>query len=115
MTTTADEINAAFASRQSLGELAGIMRGVSHEPLVSSDVIKSPYSSVVDAELTTVTGGTQAKVIAWYDNEWGYATRLVELAQRVARAESRPRLIRENHGQASVPAPIHRSRHRVDA
>jgi glyceraldehyde 3-phosphate dehydrogenase len=56
---------------------------VSHEPLVSSDVIKSPYSSIVDAELTTVTGGTQAKVVAWYDNEWGYATRLVELAQRV--------------------------------
>ena len=61
------------------------------EPLVSSDVIKSPYSSVVDAELTTVTGGTQAKVIAWYDNEWGYSTRLVELAQQ--RAPSR--LIRE--------------------
>jgi glyceraldehyde 3-phosphate dehydrogenase len=38
---------------------------------------------VVDGELTTVTGGTQAKVVAWYDNEWGYATRLVELAQRV--------------------------------
>ena len=83
--TTADEINAAL-EQASLGDLAGIME-VSHEPLVSSDVIKSPYSSVVDAELTTVTGGTQAKVIAWYDNEWGYATRLVELAQRVLVAE----------------------------
>jgi glyceraldehyde 3-phosphate dehydrogenase len=46
-------------------------------------VIKSPYSAVFDAGLTTVIGGTQVKVVAWYDNEWGYATRLVELAQRV--------------------------------
>ena len=79
--TTADEINAAL-ERATANGLAGILE-VSHEPLVSSDVIKSRYSSVVDAELTTVTGGTQAKVVAWYDNEWGYATRLVELAQRV--------------------------------
>jgi len=79
--TTAVEINAALDCA-SLGYLDGILE-VSYEPLVSSDVIKSPYSSVVDAELTTVTGGTQAKVVAWYDNEWGYATRLVELAQRV--------------------------------
>jgi glyceraldehyde 3-phosphate dehydrogenase len=79
--TTAAEINAAL-ELASVGGLKGILE-VSHEPLVSSDVIKSPYSSVVDAELTTVTGGTQAKVVAWYDNEWGYATRLVELAQRV--------------------------------
>jgi glyceraldehyde 3-phosphate dehydrogenase (phosphorylating) len=77
----ATDLNAAFASAAS-GALDGILR-VSHEPLVSSDVIKSPYSAVVDGELTTVIGGTQAKVIAWYDNEWGYATRLVELAQRV--------------------------------
>ena len=79
--TTADEIIAALEHAKDNG-LAGIL-DVSHEPLVSSDVIKSPYSSIVDAELTTVTGGTQAKVVAWYDNEWGYATRLVELAQRV--------------------------------
>ena len=46
-------------------------------------MIKSPYSAVFDAGLTTVVGGTQVKVVAWYDNEWGYATRLVELAQRV--------------------------------
>ena len=79
--TTADEINAAL-ERASENGLHGILQ-VSHEPLVSSDVIKSSYSTVVDAELTTVTGGTQANVVAWYDNEWGYATRLVELAQRV--------------------------------
>ena len=74
---------AAFADRADRGELEGILQ-LSYEPLVSSDVIKSPYSAVVDAELTTITGGTQAKVIAWYDNEWAYSTRLVELAQRVS-------------------------------
>ena len=78
--TTAAEINDAL-ERASENGLHGILQ-VSHEPLVSSDVIKSSFSSVVDAELTTVTGGTQAKVVAWYDNEWGYATRLVELAER---------------------------------
>jgi glyceraldehyde 3-phosphate dehydrogenase len=80
--TTVEEINAEFAGRAAAGDLAGIL-GYTEEPLVSSDVIKSPYSGVVDAGLTAVAGGTQATVVAWYDNEWGYATRLVELAQRV--------------------------------
>ncbi len=53
------------------------------EPLVSSDIVKSPYSSIFDAPLTNVVDGTLVKVIAWYDNEWGYANRLVELAQLV--------------------------------
>ncbi|HTY04695.1 MAG TPA: hypothetical protein VMC81_13300, partial [Rhodocyclaceae bacterium] len=79
--TTPEKINAAFEAASADG-LAGILR-LSNEPLVSSDVIKSPYSSVVDGGLTAVVCGTQAKVVAWYDNEWGYATRLVELAQRV--------------------------------
>jgi glyceraldehyde 3-phosphate dehydrogenase len=79
--TTADDVNRALSRAADL-DLEGILQ-VSDEPLVSSDVIKSPYSAVVDADLTTVTGGTQAKVVAWYDNEWGYSTRLVELAQRV--------------------------------
>jgi glyceraldehyde 3-phosphate dehydrogenase len=79
--TTADEINAAL-ERASENGLHGILQ-VSHEPLVSSDVIRSPFSAVVDAELTAVAGGTQATIVAWYDNEWGYATRLVVLAQRV--------------------------------
>jgi glyceraldehyde 3-phosphate dehydrogenase len=81
--TTAPGVVAAFAERADAGELEGILQ-LSFEPLVSTDVIKSPYSAVVDAELTTITGGTQAKVIAWYDNEWAYSTRLVELAQRVS-------------------------------
>jgi glyceraldehyde 3-phosphate dehydrogenase len=79
--TTVAEVNALFAA-SALGELTGILQ-YSEEPLVSSDVIKSAYSSVFDSGLTTVAGGTQVKVVAWYDNEWGYSTRLAELAQRV--------------------------------
>lgn len=52
-------------------------------PTVFSDIVKSPYSSIFDAGLTSVIDGTQVKVVAWYDNEWGYPTRLVELAERV--------------------------------
>ncbi len=55
----------------------------SEEPLVSSDIVGSPSSAVLDASLTSVIDGTQVKVLAWYDNEWGYSNRLVELAERV--------------------------------
>ena len=68
--------------RADQGELEGIL-AYSEEPLVSTDIVKSPYSSIFDAGLTIVTGGTQVKVVAWYDNEWGYSSRLVDLAQRV--------------------------------
>jgi glyceraldehyde 3-phosphate dehydrogenase len=50
---------------------------------VSSDIVGSPYSSIVDAELTAVIDGTMLKVVAWYDNEWGYSNRVVELVQQV--------------------------------
>jgi glyceraldehyde 3-phosphate dehydrogenase len=80
--TSVDEVNALFEERADRDELAGILR-YSEEPLVSSDIIKSPYSSIFDAPLTMVNDGTQVKVVAWYDNEWGYSNRLVELAQRV--------------------------------
>jgi glyceraldehyde 3-phosphate dehydrogenase (phosphorylating) len=80
---TVDAVNAAFAAAAANGALAGILE-ITDEPFVSSDVIKSPYSAVVDAGLTDVVDGTLAKVVAWYDNEWAYATRLVELAQLVA-------------------------------
>jgi glyceraldehyde 3-phosphate dehydrogenase len=79
---SAEEINEIFATNADRGQLAGILR-YSEEPLVSSDIVKSPYSSIFDAPLTTVVDGTQLKVVAWYDNEWGYSNRLVELAQRV--------------------------------
>ena len=64
------------------GALEGIL-AYSEEPLVSTDVVASPYSAVFDAPLTSVVGGSQVKVIAWYDNEWGYSNRLVELATKV--------------------------------
>jgi glyceraldehyde 3-phosphate dehydrogenase len=80
--TTAAEINAAFAERAAGGALAGIL-AYSEEPIVSADIVKSPFSAIFDAPLTTVIDRTQVKVVAWYDNEWGYATRLVELAERV--------------------------------
>lgn len=80
--TSADEVNAAFRERADAGALRGILQ-YSEAPLVSTDIIKSPYSAIFDAGLTSVVDGTQVKVVAWYDNEWGYATRLVELAERV--------------------------------
>jgi glyceraldehyde 3-phosphate dehydrogenase len=80
--TTVAEINAAFAERASRGALAGIL-AYSEEPIVSADIVKSPFSAIFDAPLTNVMDGTQVKVVAWYDNEWGYASRLVELAERV--------------------------------
>jgi len=83
--TTADEINGAFATHADRGALAGIL-AYSEEPNVSADIVGSPYSAIFDAPLTTVVDDTQVKVIAWYDNEWGYANRLVELAERVMAA-----------------------------
>ncbi len=80
--TTVAEINAAFAERAAGGPLAGIL-AYSEEPIVSTDVVKSPFSAIFDAPLTAVMDRTQVKVVAWYDNEWGYASRLVELAERV--------------------------------
>ena len=80
--TSAEEINAAFAAGAAGAPLAGIM-AYSEEPLVSSDIVGDPHSAIFDAPMTTVVDGTQVKVVAWYDNEWGYSNRLVELAARV--------------------------------
>ena len=80
--TTVEEVNSIVRGRADRDELSGIL-AYSEEPLVSSDIVKSPYSSIFDAGLTAVIDGTQVKVVAWYDNEWGYSNRLVELAQRV--------------------------------
>ncbi len=80
--TDVEEINSVFAERADRDALEGIL-AYSDEPLVSSDIVQSPYSAIFDAGLTTVVDGTQVKVVAWYDNEWGYSNRLVELAQRV--------------------------------
>ncbi len=76
--TTAEEVNDLLRAAAA-GPLAGIL-GYEERPLVSVDYKDDPRSSIVDALSTMVVNGTQVKVLAWYDNEWGYANRLVELA-----------------------------------
>jgi glyceraldehyde 3-phosphate dehydrogenase len=76
--TTVDEVNAAFADAAG-GSMTGIL-DYSEEPLVSVDYIGNPASSIVDALSTAVIGGHLVKVISWYDNEWGYSSRCVDLA-----------------------------------
>ena len=80
--TSVEEINSAFERLADHGALEGIL-AYTEDPIVSSDIVKSSYSSIFDAALTSVVDGTQVKVVAWYDNEWGYSSRLVDLAQRV--------------------------------
>jgi glyceraldehyde 3-phosphate dehydrogenase len=80
--TTPDEINAALREKADTGPLEGILQ-YTEDPIVSADIVKSPYSSIFDSQLTSVLKGNLVKVIAWYDNEWGYSQRCVELAQRV--------------------------------
>jgi glyceraldehyde 3-phosphate dehydrogenase len=81
-TTTAQDINAAFDEAAG-GELRGIL-AVSHEELVSSDFMHDPHSSIVDAPLTLILGGEWAKVVGWYDNEWGFSCRMVDLTAYMA-------------------------------
>lgn len=80
---TPESVNSAMmkASKTYLKDILA----VSDEPLVSSDYIGNAYSSIVDLSLTSVVGGNLAKVVAWYDNEWGYANRLVEMIQIVGK------------------------------
>jgi glyceraldehyde 3-phosphate dehydrogenase len=80
--TTKEEINEAVAAKADVGALEGILR-YSEDPLVSTDIVGSSYSSIFDAPLTMVIDGKLVKVLAWYDNEWGYSNRVVDLAQRV--------------------------------
>ena len=80
--TTAEEINEAFRAAAA-GPMKGIL-GVSDEPLVSSDFRGDSRSSIIDSASTMVLGGTMVKVIAWYDNEWGYSCRCADLISLVA-------------------------------
>jgi glyceraldehyde 3-phosphate dehydrogenase len=81
--TTSDEINAAF-TKAANGPLKGVL-AITHEPLVSVDFRKNPNSSIVDAAYTKVMGGNFAKVLSWYDNEWGYSSRCVDLLRYMAK------------------------------
>ncbi|MCW8839686.1 MAG: ArsJ-associated glyceraldehyde-3-phosphate dehydrogenase [Gammaproteobacteria bacterium] len=78
----AEEINGYFREAAE-GELKGIL-GYEERPLVSVDYVNDPRSSIVDALSTMVTDGTQVKIYAWYDNEWGYVNRMMDLARKVA-------------------------------
>ena len=80
--TSADELNEAFRAAASGGPMEGILE-YTEDPIVSTDIITNPHSSIVDGLLTSVIDGTLVKVVSWYDNEWGYSNRVVELAQKV--------------------------------
>ena len=82
--TTASEVNALFAAAAA-GPLNGIL-GFETRPLVSCDFTNDPRSSIVDGPSTMVINGTQVKIYAWYDNEWGYACRLADIARMIAKA-----------------------------
>jgi glyceraldehyde 3-phosphate dehydrogenase len=79
--TSVEELNDAFRSAAD-GGLQGILR-YTEEPLVSSDIVADPHSSILDGELTQVIDGTLVKLVAWYDNEWGYSNRCVDVLQKV--------------------------------
>jgi glyceraldehyde 3-phosphate dehydrogenase len=80
--TSKEEINEAFKAAADTGGFTGILQ-YTDDPIVSSDIVKSPFSSIFDSDLTSVLDGTLVKVVAWYDNEWGYSNRVVELAEKV--------------------------------
>jgi glyceraldehyde 3-phosphate dehydrogenase len=83
--TTVEEVNAAM-KKASEGPMRGILE-YSTEPIVSSDIVGNSYSSIFDAPLTQVIEGGLVKVIAWYDNEWGYSSRVEDLIVRVAKID----------------------------
>jgi glyceraldehyde 3-phosphate dehydrogenase (phosphorylating) len=80
--TTLEEVNEAMRAAAQSGPLQGIL-SYTEDPIVSTDIVQSPYSSIVDSKLSAVMQGTMVKVVAWYDNEWGYSNRIVDLVQRV--------------------------------
>ena len=84
---TVEEVNNAFREAAAAGPLKGIL-GYSDEPLVSSDYQGDPRSSIIDGLSTLVIGGNMVKILAWYDNEWGFSNRLVDLALMMAKRES---------------------------
>ncbi len=82
--TTVDEVNAVLEKASKERRYKGVL-SVTREPLVSSDFIGNSYSSIADLSLTKVVDGDFVKVVAWYDNEWGYSCRLIELAVQIGR------------------------------
>lgn len=85
--TAVDEVNGLLAAAAAIGPLAGIL-GFETRPLVSSDFARDPRSAIVDAGCTSVVDGSLVKVMAWYDNEWGYVNPMVDLALCLRRADT---------------------------
>ncbi|HXW59061.1 MAG TPA: type I glyceraldehyde-3-phosphate dehydrogenase [Solirubrobacteraceae bacterium] len=83
--TSVEEVNGALRAAAEGGPLHGIVR-YTEDPIVSSDIVRSPYSAIVDSQLTAVMSGTMVKVVAWYDNEWGYSNRLIDLVALVGKS-----------------------------
>ncbi|HOA18469.1 MAG TPA: glyceraldehyde 3-phosphate dehydrogenase NAD-binding domain-containing protein [bacterium] len=81
--TTAEDVNKAFLEAKKLEKYKNIL-DATYEPITSSDIIGSIYSSIVDLSMTRVVDGDLVKILAWYDNEWGYSNRLVEMAMMVS-------------------------------
>ena len=79
---TVDDVNSAYRAAADTGSFEGILR-YADDPLVSTDIVHSPYSCIVDSELT-MANGSMAKVFGWYDNEWGYSCRLVDVVAKIA-------------------------------
>jgi glyceraldehyde 3-phosphate dehydrogenase len=86
--TTVEEIN-AVVKRAAEGPLAGVLQ-YTEDPIVSTDIIGNPHSSIFDAGGTRVLGGNLVKVLAWYDNEWGYSNRVVDLIERLGNLSPSP-------------------------
>jgi glyceraldehyde 3-phosphate dehydrogenase len=80
--TTVEEVNEAVRSVAGKGDLDGVLQ-YTDEPLVSTDIQANPHSSIFDSGLTAVIDGTLVKVVSWYDNEWGYSNRVVDVVQKV--------------------------------
>src|SRR3954470_19562437 len=80
--TSVDELNDAFKAASERDDLNGILR-YTEDPIVSTDIVRDPHSSIVDGQLTAVIDGTMGKVVSWYDNEWGYSNRCVDILQKL--------------------------------
>ncbi len=81
---TVEQVNKALTKASLSPRMKNIL-GVTSDPVVSSDFIKDPRSSIVDLPLTKVVGGNMVKIIAWYDNEWGYSCRLVDMIGQISK------------------------------
>jgi glyceraldehyde 3-phosphate dehydrogenase len=80
--TSVDELNDAFRAASESDALKGILK-YTEDPIVSTDIVSDPHSSIVDGQLTAVMDDTLVKVVSWYDNEWGYSNRCVDLLQKL--------------------------------